>query len=593
MSKMRILTLGAALLLPFAVLISVSSAFAATSRGAGIPADVLPKSLMGLDIKDYFIPSDFKDAGAIQAVRGHVVVVHKATRQAYFAMEGDRIFENDDIQTLAQSRCRIRLSDGDVVSMAPNSEFSVETYEDRREEGKKTTILGMLAGKVKFFALRLLRYKETRFAVRTPTAVVGVRGTKFGIHVYWEDEEETASRPILVADSGAGVATYLAKDDPEAGGKSHLIVHAMEGDVDVDGKEVPEGSTYEDGEVNPSNLDEVDDFDRTTDIEGVPSPEEDTEEEPLDPLDNEGDAGDKGADDQRGEANAREKLTDIQVEENANEVLGGSGGSQGGGEVVVMGTMGYFSAMLSAQANSLVGVFSNVSMADLSGAVTVPMVNNPRDSIEVNTLSHLKRIVLGGGDYDSGDLGAAHPISKTVMGSNAYLEWGYWTMPILVGGSYLVDNRAYYIMGNATPDETVNGLISPVNYSGTAWGTYYSDAGGDNMTGTFSCIVDFTADTVSNFNMTVNNGGAAAAFRQAQILGGSGTLVGGQFALNPAAVDSAWQLQAGAAAGPFAADEKACVGALYGPAAEAIGGVWGMKNVNAGDAAVGGFQGLK
>lgn len=591
MNKLGMSMLSAALLLTAAIWVLPVPSLAATGRGAGIPPDVLPKALMGLDIKDYFIPSEFKGAGVIQASRGHVVVVHKATRQAYFAMEGDRIFVNDDVHTLTQSRCRIRLLSGDVISMAPESNFSVETYEDRRGEGKKTTLLGMLTGKVKFYALRLLRYKETRFAVRTPTAVVGVRGTKFGIHAYWENEQNNASRPILLADRGGGLETFLAKDDTGEAGKSHLVVHAMEGDVDVDGKEVPEDHSYKDGVVDESNFDEVEDFDRDTDIEGEPSPEEGDVGEPIDPLDNEGDAGDEAQDDQTGEADVRERLADIQVEENSDDVIGGGGSSGGGGSAGPPGTMGYFSAMLSDQANSLVDIYSSVSMADLSGSVTIPLVpDNPPNGLTVNALAYLQRIVLGGGDYDSGDLADTRPISKTVMGSNAYLEWGYWTMPILVDGTYLVDNRAYSLIGNPTPDATVNGLAGAVNYTGTAWGTYYSDTGGDNMSGNFSCTVDFTADTVSNFNMTLDNGGAAADFRKARIDAGAGTLVGGQFSLNPAV--GTYELQAGAAAGPIGADQKACAGALYGPAAEAVGGVWGMKT-NAGDAAVGGFQGAK
>jgi hypothetical protein len=600
MNKLRTPILSAAFFLWGGMLICSASSTAETGRSSGTPAEGLPKALMGLDVKDHFILSGFKKAGAIEALKGHVVVVHKATRQAYFGKDGDPLFENDTIHTLAQSRCRIRFSNGDIVSMAPESEFSVETYDDRLDQGKKTTLLGMLGGKVKFYTLRLLRYKETRFAVKTPTAVVGVRGTKFGIHVYWDDADNAASRAVLLADRGDGVPLNLVEAERDRGGKSRMVVHAMEGDVDVDGKALPEGFSYKDGEIDPSDPDEVDDFDRATDVNGASAPEQGAGDKPMDPLGREGDAGDKGNDDQAVEADSREHPADIQIEENANDVVGGegTGGSEpgGGGGEVVMGTRGYFSAMLTENIEgspSLYGHFVSSSLVDLSGVVTIPGVADPDDYINVSAVSAVKEINLNGQEWNSGDLGNAHPIVRTVMGSNAYLEWGYWTMTVPVEknafSSLEVDNRAYYIMGNPTPDATINGLAGQVNYLGSAWGTYYSTAGGENMSGSFNCTVDFTADTVSNFNMTVDNSGVGAAFRQARIIGGGGNLAGGQFTLNPGI--GAWDLQSTAAAGPNVADEKAGAGAIYGPAAQAVGGVWGMKHTPSGDAAVGGFQG--
>ncbi|RLB15022.1 MAG: hypothetical protein DRG63_07575, partial [Deltaproteobacteria bacterium] len=101
------------------------------------------------------VPSTERRAGVIRAMLGHVVVVHRATNEAYFGRTGDTIYENDAIYTLDDSRCRIYFFDDDLVSMAANTEFAVDQYEDKREEKKKTSFFSMLKGKAMFFALRL------------------------------------------------------------------------------------------------------------------------------------------------------------------------------------------------------------------------------------------------------------------------------------------------------------------------------------------------------------------------------------------------------------------------------------------------------
>ena len=89
--------------------LAATFAMAGAGRGAGVPFEALPGELKGMEIKDYFVPSpSFKGVGVIHALNGHVVVIHKATGTAYFGREGDRVYENDSLTSLADSRCRIK-----------------------------------------------------------------------------------------------------------------------------------------------------------------------------------------------------------------------------------------------------------------------------------------------------------------------------------------------------------------------------------------------------------------------------------------------------------------------------------------------------
>ena len=54
----------------------------------------------------------------------------------------------------------------------------------------------MLRGKVMFYAVRLFKYRTASMSVKTPTAVVGVRGTKFGVEVRMMGADVAQSTPL-------------------------------------------------------------------------------------------------------------------------------------------------------------------------------------------------------------------------------------------------------------------------------------------------------------------------------------------------------------------------------------------------------------
>ncbi|MCP4669439.1 MAG: FecR domain-containing protein [Deltaproteobacteria bacterium] len=243
MKKVSVRSIGFWLIVLAGVTLASMNLHAQTTRGGGVPPESLPESLKTFDIKDYFVSSSFKKAGVIHALTGHVVVVHKATGEAYFGGKGDRIFENDSLNTLADSRCRITLLTKDVVTMAPDTVVSVDTFLDRKKEGKKTSIFSMAKGMAKFHALRLFRYRESKFNVKTPTAVVGVRGTEFILHVYPKEGEKRAGGAIMVADSGDDVATYLMAGRSGQKGRC-MDTFVNDGVVDVNGTPVRAGNMF-------------------------------------------------------------------------------------------------------------------------------------------------------------------------------------------------------------------------------------------------------------------------------------------------------------------------------------------------------------
>jgi len=290
----------------FTLVLAAPHVLSQVKRGAAVPIDQVPEKLKKLDIKDYFIASDFKGVGIIHALRGTVVVIHKATGKAYFGMEGDYIHENDVLETLAKSRCRVRLFNEDVISMAPDSNLAVDEVAFSRKKREKRSFFSMLKGKVMFYSLRLFSFRKSYARLKTPTAVVGVRGTKFGVYVYWEDGEKQAKGPIQVADLGNDMGIYLAKAGPGEGGKSYTKAHFEDGDGYVDEKDVPAGFTYDSktDETNPTDPTYARDFEEEASVEEkFPKPEK--------PFKLPVDTGEK---DQNWDADMIEKIADIAQE---------------------------------------------------------------------------------------------------------------------------------------------------------------------------------------------------------------------------------------------------------------------------------------
>ncbi|MEW6665874.1 MAG: FecR domain-containing protein [Thermodesulfobacteriota bacterium] len=223
-------------------------------RGAGVPRDALPEELKDLDVKDYYVASSLRKVGVIHALEGQVVVIHTGTGEAYFGVEGDPLHEKDSLVTPAESRCRIRFFTEDMVTMAPEATFSVESLYEEKQEGRKVSTFSLLKGKAMFYALRLFRYRDARVTLRTPTAVVGVRGTKFGAEVYWISGKGAAGAGVQVADRGGEIGPYLVQIGPVPGlgpgpGMSMTNCFSEDGFLDVNGKVVGPGEMFR-GEVN-------------------------------------------------------------------------------------------------------------------------------------------------------------------------------------------------------------------------------------------------------------------------------------------------------------------------------------------------------
>lgn len=96
--------------------------------------------------------------------------------QDLLAVKQMDVFLDDVVKTLRGGRVRIELSDGSILNVGSEAELHILQHDPKRQE----TTLDLLYGRLLIAAVKIVR-RHGKFEVRTPIAVAGVVGTKFGL----------------------------------------------------------------------------------------------------------------------------------------------------------------------------------------------------------------------------------------------------------------------------------------------------------------------------------------------------------------------------------------------------------------------------
>ena len=545
----------------------------AAGRGKAASSALLPRELKNISVKDDFIPSSGKEAGVIRTVVGHVVVSRDNLRQAYFAAAGDKLYEKDVLFTLKKSRCRFKLHNEDTVTLGENARLGITSFADDRKSQEKRSAFDMARGKAMFFTMRLFKHKGSSMTVSTPTAVAGVRGTKFGVEVIELDEAPSAALPLLVADaSNTNSFRHLAQANPLPPVKTNVYVY--EGMVDVTSTATGETKTLQDGQgvtAGSGGLgspfqtpkDTAKQFEEDTSVEppaiiGLGTEGGFTDQNPLNtgPLDT---------------SSLTQNLNTLPLVPTTTRegyFVGMLTRDWGGGE------KGYDFTLMSE-------TIQNSSNAKAEGSYYYGEGGPFTDFVRIEGTGGSRQVVeYYCGSENISASGLPQPMQQIELGSNANMEWGSWTQPSAMTineGVYYFDNKGYYVWGDRTV--TMPASIE-AHYSGPALGTVW---GGIEKSGSFSMDVSLSgaSGSINNFQVWVGGEGVTG------FSGGTGSFTGSSFSVTSSGgevnncVDGI--------CGGFSLAK----GAFYGPNAEYTGGVWQVVNEDVWVAANGMFQGAK
>ena len=126
-------------------------------------------------------PAVAADIGLVKVSSGDVQIQRGANKLP--AAVGAGLQTSDVIVTGANGSAGITFSDNSLVSIGPNSIFAIEKY-----QFDSTTYAGEFEGNLKQGRLaavsgKMVKQSPESMKIRTPSAIMGVRGTEFLVQV--------------------------------------------------------------------------------------------------------------------------------------------------------------------------------------------------------------------------------------------------------------------------------------------------------------------------------------------------------------------------------------------------------------------------
>jgi len=113
--------------------------------------------------------------GVIMVVKGDITVTSKDGKTEP-AKVGKKVVQGDTITAGKDSRAKIVMADKNVINVSPDSKIKIEKYESG---ANKDVELKVEYGKVRASVEQKYDGEKSKFNIKTPSAVAGVRGTDF------------------------------------------------------------------------------------------------------------------------------------------------------------------------------------------------------------------------------------------------------------------------------------------------------------------------------------------------------------------------------------------------------------------------------
>jgi hypothetical protein len=125
--------------------------------------------------------ADNTQVAQIKTVTGQAEIVRNNARTV--ARVGDPLYEKDTIETGPDGSIGITFIDNTVMSSGPDSQIVLEDYKFNSSNFKGSMLADMNRGTVSMISGDIARSSPGAMKIKTPTAILGVRGTRFVIEV--------------------------------------------------------------------------------------------------------------------------------------------------------------------------------------------------------------------------------------------------------------------------------------------------------------------------------------------------------------------------------------------------------------------------
>jgi hypothetical protein len=120
-------------------------------------------------------------AGTFKVVRGEVTVQRQGASLP--AQVGMPVYPSDRIVTGADGSAGITFQDNSLLSLGPSSQLDLDRFSFNSTTHEGVFESTLRSGKLAVVSGKIAHHQDDAMKVRTPSTVLGVRGTKFVVEV--------------------------------------------------------------------------------------------------------------------------------------------------------------------------------------------------------------------------------------------------------------------------------------------------------------------------------------------------------------------------------------------------------------------------
>jgi hypothetical protein len=125
-----------------------------------------------------------KPIAQIKKITGQASVLRSGERRP--AIVGDMLFVNDVIETGSDGGIGITFIDNTVFSAGPSSQIALDEFQFDSNDFRGAMLADMRQGTLAVVSGDIARSTPGAMKIKTPTAILGVRGTTFAVQVHGE-----------------------------------------------------------------------------------------------------------------------------------------------------------------------------------------------------------------------------------------------------------------------------------------------------------------------------------------------------------------------------------------------------------------------
>jgi hypothetical protein len=177
-------------------------------------------------------------AGHLTQVEGRVDILRGGQLPAIPGKVNDGVQIGDVLRTKSMSKAQITFVDNSTMTISPESRVGIEAYMFDSAQNKRNAVVQLFQGLAHVAVSKIFKAAEPDFVVKTKTAIMGVRGTDFGVRIYPNSSDVLNFEGLLQVGNILPDVSQLFRRafkvaysfGPEgAGGKRWVFLKAMQG----------------------------------------------------------------------------------------------------------------------------------------------------------------------------------------------------------------------------------------------------------------------------------------------------------------------------------------------------------------------------